>query len=350
MESRISRGRMAAIAAGAWIVLTLAFAIPDYFVARALHQPVSWHRALLGVAPHFIIWALFALAIASLARRWPIARGRVAPRAALHFLFALAFYGTDCAISFALMPALLHDPRLTPEMMRALSIRSFYNDFVLYWLIVGVVHLLDESRRRAALEREFSIAQLSALRSQIQPHFLFNTLNAIAELLHADARAAERMTTSLADLLRGTLDLGDRQEIPLRDELQLLDLYLGIQQTRFSDSIAIERHVEPNVLSALVPPLLLQPLVENAFRHGLARKRQHGRLDVLGRRSGGQLVLEVIDNGAGFTEPVHEGIGLRNTRVRLEQMHGEAQSMKLASGEGGGAHITISMPLREAVR
>jgi two-component system LytT family sensor kinase len=331
----------------AWIVLTVAFAAPEYFLSAYVGRPITWSRAFLGVAPHYILWALFGIAIARLARRWPIKRPHLPARIALHLLLSFAFYGIDCLASVTFLPALVRDPQLTPFVMHVLLLRGFYDDFVLYWVIVGVVLLIEETNARARLQREFAVAQLTSLRSQIQPHFLFNTLNSIAELLHTDAAAAERMTESLAELLRGTLELGDGHEIALRDELQLLDLYLAIQQVRFSDSITIERSIDPAVLSACVPPLLLQPLAENAFRHGLSRRRQQGRLVVTVRRDGDRLFLQVRDNGAGLPADLREGVGLRNTRVRLEQLHGAGQSMQVAEAPGGGAQVTITLPYRE---
>jgi two-component sensor histidine kinase len=348
------RYRTAMVVVAAWVVLMLAFAVPEYFLSRYLGEPETWQRALLGVAPHYVLWAMLGVFIAGAARRWPIERPRLASRVVLHLFLSFAFYGIDGLVSFAVLPAILRDPQLTPFTLRALLIRGFYDDFLLYWGIVGVVHLavyhrnlMAETSRRVQLERAFAAVQLSALRSQIQPHFLFNTLNSISELVHVDARAAERMTGALADLLRGTLELGDRDEIPLRDELQLLELYLAIQQVRFSDSITVERDLDPAALPALVPPLLLQPLVENAFRHGLARRRQQGRLVIRTRRDGDRLQLEVRDNGSGLPDEVHEGVGLRNSRVRLEQLHGSAASLRLDEPEDGGTRVVVEMPYRE---
>ena len=353
--SRLGRYRTALLVVGAWLVLASAFAVPEYLLARYMGQPITWRRSFLGVAPHYVIWAVLAFFITRAARRWPIDRPRLLSRAVLHLGLSLAFYALDCVISFIVLPPIVRDPQLTPFVMRVVLIRGFYDDFVLYWGIVGVVHLTAyhrklaaETSRRAQLEREFAAAQLSALRSQIQPHFLFNTLNSISELLHVDAAAAERMTGSLADLLRGTLELGDRDEISLRDELQLLELYLSIQQVRFSDSIAVQRDVDPEALDALVPPLLLQPLAENAFRHGLARRRQQGLLAITARRAGDRVELAVRDNGAGLPAEVREGVGLRNTRVRLEQLHGAGQSMRVVDAEGGGTLVAITLPYREA--
>jgi two-component system LytT family sensor kinase len=351
---RMSRYRIAAAAVAAWVLLALAFAVPEYFLSRFLGQPFTWRRALIGVAPHYAMWAVLALAVAALARRWPIQRPLMAMRLILHFLLSLTFWGIDCVASLFLLPAIVRDPHLTPDFMRVLFLRGFYDDFVLYWAIVGTVHLyqyhhrlVQETERRAQLQREFAVAQLSVLRSQLQPHFLFNTLNTIAELVHVDTYAAECMIDSLSDLLRSTLTLVNANEIPLAEELEMLDVYLRIQQVRFSDSVTIERNIDPEALAARVPPLLLQPLVENAFRHGLARRRQQGRLSIGAHRDGDRLQLTVRDNGAGLPPEVHEGLGLRTTRASLEQLHGKNQTMRIDSDPQGGVRVAIDLPYRE---
>jgi two-component system LytT family sensor kinase len=354
LDPRAERYRYFFLTAVVWVVLVMAFAVPEYLLGRYIGHPLTWGRAVMGAAPHYVLWSFLAVFIVRLAQWKPIERQALWRRLGLHLLLSITFYAIDGAISLATLPAIIGDPQLTPFVMRRLAIRGFYDDFLLYWGIVGFVHLslyhrrlAEESSRRAQLEHQFAVAQLSALRAQVQPHFLFNTLNSIAELLHTDADAAERMTTALADLLRETLDSGDREEITLKEELEMLDRYLSIQAVRFSDSITIERMIDGAALPGLVPPLLLQPLVENAFRHGLARKRQEGRISIVARREGERLHLEIGDNGTGVPAEIHEGIGLHNTKARLEQLHGSAQTMTLREASGGGALATITLPYRE---
>jgi two-component system LytT family sensor kinase len=342
--------RLFLAAAGACAALGVVFTIQEYTLSHVAGQPESWLRAIAGVAPHYVLWALMSIPILLLAARFPLQRPRRAAHAALHFLFCLLFYALEVAISIVVLPMLLHDPRLTPLVLRLLSIRTFYDDFLLYWVLVGVSHLMAEQGRRAALQRELAVAELNVLRAQLQPHFLFNTLNSISELMHVDVAAAEQMTASLSDLLRFSLDRQEAQEIALRDELEMLDVYLRIQQVRFSDSVTVDRVIEGDTLDALVPSLLLQPIVENAFRHGLSRRRQQGRVRVDARRVNWQVRIEIADNGVGLPPGgLREGIGLRNTRVRLEQLYRSEQTLTLAPAEGGGLRVVITFPYRSEI-
>jgi two-component system LytT family sensor kinase len=347
---RVDR-RWAAAAAAAWLTLPLLLTIQEHILSAYVGQPMTWRRAFIGVAPHYLIWGALALPIFWLSRRFPIERPRFWRRVFLHLLLSFVFYGADAAISSLVIPAIVRDPKLTPFIMSVVIIRGFYDDFVLYWCIVGVSHLLRQQRERAALEREFTVAQLEALRAQLQPHFLFNTLNSVSELMHIDIVAAERMVDSLSGLLRVSLDSSAQQEIPLREELEILDLYLRIQQVRFSDSVTIERSIDPAALDALVPTLLLQPLVENAFRHGLSRRRQQGLITITARRQSGEVCIEVRDNGAGLPlSGWREGIGLGNTRARLAALYGSGQTLTLAAGTDSGASVAVSLPYRTLPR
>ncbi|MFM8358987.1 MAG: sensor histidine kinase, partial [Verrucomicrobiota bacterium] len=234
----------------------------------------------------------------------------------------------------------------------AVSLRARLN-FPLYWVLVSVAHALlfyrrAQDRERRALELAASLAEarLRALRMQLQPHFLFNTLNAIATLVHENPAAADDMIASLSDFLRLTLERGDRPEQPLRDELEFLDRYLEIERVRFGDRLQVRREIDPATLDTRVPTLLLQPLVENAVRHGLEPRRETGIITLTARRDGPGLHLAVADNGVGWSKaiPVREGVGLANTRARLHELHGAHASLALAETPGGGATVVILLP------
>jgi two-component system, LytTR family, sensor kinase len=199
------------------------------------------------------------------------------------------------------------------------------------------------------LERRLAETRLQLLNMQLQPHFLFNTLNTIAELVHEDAEAADRMITALSDLLRQTLDLRGAQEIPFDMELRLLGTYLEIQKTRFGDRLQVHIASDDDVANAHVPVLLLQPLVENAIRHGLAIRRPAGCVRIEARREAGTLLIAVIDDGPGAAEEAvtgREGIGLGNTRARLNALYGTGHAFELANVPGGGARVSIRLPFR----
>jgi LytS/YehU family sensor histidine kinase len=184
------------------------------------------------------------------------------------------------------------------------------------------------------------------LKMQLQPHFLFNTLHAIAELVHEDPRAADRMVAGLGSLLRISLESAGRQMVTLREELEFLEAYLAIEQVRFRERLSVAVEIDPHALDARVPHLLLQPLVENAIRHGVAPRMAAGRVTVSARRENGRVEIEIADNGRGLPNgtPRAEGVGLRNTRARLEQLYGNEFRLELANGPAGGAVARLALP------
>jgi two-component system LytT family sensor kinase len=194
---------------------------------------------------------------------------------------------------------------------------------------------------------------LQALRMQLHPHFLFNTLNGIAGLVRDQKnKQAVDMIAGLSDLLRYTLENAGKQEVPLREELDFLELYLDIQQMRFSDRLAVRMEVAPETLDALVPSLILQPLVENAVRHGVAGRASAGTVGVTAELEYGLLRIKVYDDGPGlredWTPESGGGIGLANTRARLEQLYGVRHGFTVRNRERGGVEATLAIPLRLA--
>jgi LytS/YehU family sensor histidine kinase len=241
------------------------------------------------------------------------------------------------------------------------AISQFHLDLLIYGAIIGVSYAVsyyfryrEREFRASQLETQLAQAQLQTLKMQLQPHFLFNTLNGIAGLVR-DSRnkAAVDMLAGLSDLLRYTLENAGKQEVPLKEELEFLELYLDIQQMRFSDRLKVEMHIEPEVLDAMVPNLILQPLVENAIRHGVSRRAASGTVGVSAKRENGSLLIRIYDDGLGLKRddgaaPV-AGVGLSNTRARLAQLYGERQSFSLAEREGGGAEAVLVMPFVRAI-
>ena len=226
-----------------------------------------------------------------------------------------------------------------------------------YWVIVCAVHALtyyrrSQERERKALELSASLAQarLQALKMQLHPHFLFNTLNAIATLVHKDAHAADDMIANLSNLLRLALDRSDLQEVALRKELEFLDSYLEIEQMRLGDRLRVEKQIEPDVLTAQVPVMILQPLAENAIRHGIEPMRNPGVLTIRAGREGMRLNLTVSNTGTGVfaSAPVasRPGIGLANTRARLEELYGADAQLVMQPVADGGFSVSLQIPLR----
>ena len=206
----------------------------------------------------------------------------------------------------------------------------------------------EAARREARLEAQLAESRLEALRRQLDPHFLFNTLNAVSALVERDPRGVRRMIARLSELLRHSFEGGGAPEVPLRDELALLARYVDIMQVRFQGRLTVETDADDDVLDALVPAMILQPLVENAIKHGVERASGAGRVVIEAEREGDELVLRVCDDGPGVPEVPNggprRGVGLRNTVARLEQLYGEAQRFTLAPGPLGGTVAEIRLP------
>jgi two-component sensor histidine kinase len=226
-----------------------------------------------------------------------------------------------------------------------------------FWAFWGIAQALrfyqrskDRERHEAELESRLVQARLQALRMQLNPHFLFNTLNSIASLVYEEPQAADEMIGSLSELLRLALDDSTGQEITLREELNFLDKYLLIEQARFGERLRIEKEIEPEALDATVPILILQPLVENAVKHGIETQLAPGVVRVVAKKSGDKLLLQVADNGRGAEAAsdgkLKEGVGLSNTRSRLRELYGEGGSLIIRAGETGGFLAEIQIPWR----
>jgi signal transduction histidine kinase len=228
-------------------------------------------------------------------------------------------------------------------------------EMMTYWAVVGFSHAVDfyrESQERelagAQLQARLAEAQLQALQRQLHPHFLFNTLHTISALMHRDVDAADEMLARLSDLLRLTLDGGNMQIVPLKDELDFVRKYLDIERTRYGDRLQVLIEAEPDTLDAAVPNFVLQPLVENALRHGIAPKVGGGRVEIDVRRDGDRLLLVVRDDGAGVKperlQAAREGVGLANTRSRLSHLYGDQHAFDFQATNGQGVVVTIAIP------
>ena len=234
------------------------------------------------------------------------------------------------------------------DYFRKLDIVTFF-----YAVIVGVAHAVDYYRmyrsgelRASQLESELRQSQLELLKSQLQPHFLFNTLNAVNALIYEDPKAADRIITRLGELLRMSLALGSQQVVPLDYEMEFVRAYLDIQQTRLGDRLRVHIDIPEELRDAQVPALLLQPLVENAVLHGIAPVVRGGLVSITARRSGERLELSVTDTGSGLHTPMRERIGLSNVRHRLRHLYGDGHAMQAARHEPQGTQVQILIPLR----
>jgi LytS/YehU family sensor histidine kinase len=238
------------------------------------------------------------------------------------------------------------------------ALQYFDWEMMTYWTIAGLSHAVlyyreskDRALRAALLETRLVEAQLQALQQQLHPHFLFNTLHAISALMHRDVEAADRTLMRLSDLLRMTLENIGQQEVTLIAELDFLSKYLQIEQTRFADRLMVRYDIQPDALDVLVPSLVLQPLVENAIKHGVARKAGRGHIDISARREGDKLRLEVRDDGVGLSEDaltaLQKGIGVSTTRARLQHLFGADYRFEFHR-QPEGLTVLVGIPWRAA--
>ncbi|MFO8099226.1 MAG: histidine kinase [Salinibacter sp.] len=351
---------------------------------RTANQELLWLRVpfalfafVVGLWTRLHLWALLTPVVLALFRWvdvrtswrrglwWGLALGL--PIAALHVmleqgLFAVATFTREGVYPDFTTSFVRAEPYDVEDWSLAvLLFRRFVTDYFTYFILAALCfayeHFVRSRQQEAqaqALRAELAQAQLQALRMQVNPHFLFNTLNAIAVLVRGgDTSKAARTLRLLSDLLRATFKGADVQMVPLRKEIDLLERYLEIEQTRFGDRLQVDISVAPGVSEASVPYLILQPLVENAVRHGVAPHAEGGVVRVTAApagRGGGQVELTVADSGPGFDtlDPEalsdEDGVGLSNTRQRLETLYGDSHSFALGTAAEGGARVTIRIP------
>jgi two-component system LytT family sensor kinase len=341
-----------------WIPLSAYIAFVVYVWQRDSGMPVHFGQILIKNLINYSLLALLTPAVYYMGRRYPLERGRWAWRVALHVAGSLLFAGIHAALRISILPT--EDVVGHVVSSKALLIWRFFVSYTVddsvfaYWPVIGLAHLivyrqkyLDRELRSAHLQTKLAEAQLRALKMQIHPHFLFNTLHSISSLMHTDVSAADKMLSRLSDLLRLGLEGADTQECPLRQELKFLDSYLHIEQVRFSDRLSVSMEIDPDTYDATVPYMILQPLVENAVRHGVSKLTKEGKIRIRANRENGWLRLAVQDNGPGFSlaeEGEGGGLGLSNTRERMEKLYGERQSFSVQRLSEGGVEVCVLVP------
>jgi two-component system, LytTR family, sensor kinase len=337
-----------------WTTLGLVFALPG------LSTP-NWKQFLLGSLTMWWAWGLVTPLIFWTDARLPFKEKQLGMRVLAHLAVSIALTLLYSYVFFA-MGALFGFMT-----WKALGARAFlanaFNEAILwrwlvYWAIFGArqtfryyEHYVSSELRLEQMERNFSEARLNALRMQLDPHFLFNALNTISSQVERNPRLARTMIEHLGDLLRLSLDARDRQEIPLAEELAFLEHYVAIQKIRFAENLQIEIQVAPDVKYALVPCLIVQPLVENAIRHGISRRATGGAVTVIAERVQNQVEIRVTDDGVGlppgWTLETSSGMGLSVTRERIVGLHPNGNSrFAVERRPEGGTEVTISLPLR----
>jgi two-component system, LytTR family, sensor kinase len=322
-------------------------------------NPMSWGASFRYDLTYAYLWACFTPLILWLARRYRIERQHWVRNLAIHLLATTVIVAIIKTSFDALtMPPSSPFRNFTwPSLIRSIE-QDFDTATLLYSVILLIEHASVYYQRyqqglvnAATLQTQLVQAQLKALKMQLHPHFLFNTLHTITALVHEDPEQAERTIARLSELLRLFLANSTIHEVPLREELRILDLYLEIERTRFEDRLRVHFDVPVELRGAMVPNLVLQPLVENSIRHGLGRHAGPGWVSVAAERYGDTLVLRVTDNGAGLrtsenSDRQQTGMGLAITKGRLESLYGEQQTLVLRDVQTGGAEVRITLPFR----
>jgi two-component system, LytTR family, sensor kinase len=345
-----------------WILVSLAWVVPALLAALQRYMqgalgnwdPAGW-RQLAWEAADWLVYGLLTPVVFWCAARWRLTRHTLTTRLPLHLAFSVLLCGAWAAMGELLRWFVIpgQQPPSGQTMIGWFFISLPFGVSV-YFAVLGIeyaTHYFVEARERetqaARLRAQLADARLSALRMQIQPHFLLNTLNAITVIVRdRDHETATRMLEQLGDMLRRVVRSDRPPEIPLRDELEFLRQYLGIEQVRFSDRLRAVIAVPDQLQSALVPEFILQPLVENALRHGVAERSEATSVIVDGMRDGDDLVLRVTDNGPGIGVQ-RPGIGLSNTSERLATLYGDRGRLTLSAPPGGGTRAEVRLPFHE---
>jgi two-component system LytT family sensor kinase len=334
--------------AGIYFATQLVVAYPP-----PIRRPLG--EALAINLTYYYLWGLTVPAVILAARRFRFEKGRWAVSLLVHTVWSVLLTVLQIVVaewflrSFTLA-------RQDPKSIGRAVLDNFHSSLPTYWIILFGYYAFDyyakyrdRELRASQLETRLSQAQLEALKMQLNPHFLFNTLNTISSLMYTDPDAADAMMTRLSELLRLTLDTQAAQEVTLRDEIEMLERYLEIERIRFEDRLRVKVDIAPELLDARVPNFALQPLVENAIRHGIALRPEGGQLQISASMREGVLTILVRDDGPGLqagNQPRREGIGVANTRARLAQLYGAAHRFEMTNAIGGGLLVTLELPFR----
>jgi len=340
-----------------WTALAVIFAGQNYANQAWWTDTIYWKGPLVGELVWAHSWNILTPLILQLLNRFPLQRGKLSRSIVVH-AFAVPFFfiasSAITVIAYRLILGPYPGSKSLFDSFRTVVIRGFATGLLIYWLIIGISQVInyyrgyrDRELLAASLETRLVEAQLDSLRMQIHPHFLFNTLNSISVLMRRDVDAADRMLLHLSNLLRVTLARNVAHEIKLRQELEILERYLEIEQIRFQDRLTVRMRVDPAALDALTPQLFFQPLVENAIRHGVAERESGGVIEIRAERRDGMMRLEVRDNGPGLNvsrENLIEGVGLSNTRSRLGYLYGSEGRFDVGNAEEGGLIVVAEFP------
>ncbi|HEY0761583.1 MAG TPA: histidine kinase [Pyrinomonadaceae bacterium] len=325
--------------------------------AVRLNRTADGWDSVLGELIFSYLWLAFTPLAIWLSQSFRIENGQRFKSLTIHFLASIVFLLIHVFVFTVIATPFGWYSHITPFWNRYfLLILNFTpTNVMFYWGVIVIEHALDyyqklqeRELRASQLEAQLAQSQLQVLKMQLHPHFLFNTLNAISALIRESPDEAEEMVSRLGDLLRMTLETAGLQEVPFKKELEFLRHYIDIEQTRFQDRLRVEMAIEPETLDGLVPSMILQPLVENSVRHGVAPRPEGGCIKIKAWRDNSLLQLEVEDDGPGLCgdKPMKERVGLTNTRARVSNLYGDGHGLKLRHAAGGGLVVSLSIPFR----
>ncbi len=348
-----------------WTFIGLVFTLQYYFTTYRSEKPTPFFEALYLQLVWSYLFAFVTPLILWASTKLPIEKKNWVRSSLLHLIIGVSLSISVTAIGFILVWLNTGRPMGRPfsfERMGRFIVGNFSEAIGVYLLIALAAYAFSYYRRyqqgelnRLHLEAQLSQAQLQALKMQLHPHFLFNTLHSISALLSRDTELARKMITRLGDFLRLTLENAGTHEVTLLQEIEFLRCYLEIEKIRFEDRLSTRIEVAPQALSAKVPNLILQPLVENAIRHGIAGRSTPGLVEIQAKQQNGMLRIRVQDNGPGL--PAHrtsddlikKGVGLANTEARLDRLYGATHRLDLSNSPGGGVIVTLEIPFRPDV-
>src|ERR1044072_6774819 len=340
-----------------WTFLAVLFSGPAMIQAVRQNRVAEGWNSVLGELIFSYLWFALTPLVLWLSKSFRIAGGQRFKTLTIHFLASVVFLLVHILLFMVISIPFGWYAQLTPFSNRYfLLILNFTpSNVMFYWGIVVIEHALDYYRklqdrelRSSQLEAQLAQAQLQVLKMQLHPHFLFNTLNAISALIRESPDEADEMVSRLGDLLRMTLETAGLQEVPFKKELEFLKHYLDIEQTRFQDRLKIEMAIDPETLDGLVPSMILQPLVENSVRHGVAPRPEGGCIKIKAWRDDSLLRLEVEDDGPGLggDTPLKERVGLTNTRARVRNLYGDKHGLRMRNAADGGLVVSLSIPFK----
>jgi LytS/YehU family sensor histidine kinase len=352
-----------AIVIGVWAVLAGVATTFSYDFRAHVGRPETWSNLARVYFTAYILWSIvFTPIVVWVSRRFTIGKQHLVRTIVIHFFTALVIAVLSSASRIPLHGIIYpqYKEQVPWSAFRSFFLANAYDELWMYLVVAAIAHGLiyfrkfqDRELHSSELERQLTEAQLQMLKMQLQPHFLFNTLNTAYTLIRRDVDAAERVIIQLSDLLRLTLDNTGAHEVTLHEEISFIGKYLEIEQVRFRERLTVHYQIDPDCLDALVPNMILQPLVENAIRHGIAPHSRPGVIEIVARRRQDVLQLTVSDNGEGLDEGAvlerKDGVGLSNTRARLLQQYGPDSTLVLKPGPFHGLSATALLPYKQSV-